>query len=70
MLSLSKLRDAPEQLRPARVVDDLTQEERTLVRDKVADARLLTLNEADSGYIHVMRGIPKNGLRIESTLRS
>ena len=60
MLSLSKLRDAPEHLRLARVVDDLTQEERKLVRDKVAEARLLTLNEADSGYIHVLRGTPKN----------
>ena len=39
------------------------------MRDKVAEARLLTLNEADSGYIHVLRGTPKNGLRIERIMK-
>ena len=69
MLSLSKPRDAPEQLRRAPVVDDRMQKERTLVRDKVAEARLLTLYEADSRYLHVRRGTPKNGLRIEGIMK-
>ena len=69
MLSLRKLRDAPEYLRAARISDDLSQEERELVRAKVAEARLLSQNELDAKFIHVVRGSPKNGLRIDRVIK-
>ena len=69
MLSLRKLRDAPEYLRAARISDDLSQEERELVRAKVAEARLLSQNEPDAKFIHVVRGSPKNGLRIDRVMK-
>ena len=65
MLSLKKLRDAPEHLKAARICDDLSPDERSLAREKVDEARLLTGNEVDPNFIHVVRGTPKNGLRIE-----
>ena len=65
MANLSKLRDAPDTLRQARIVDDLSNDERSLVRAKVAEARRLTEVEADDSFAHMVRGTPTNGLRIE-----
>ena len=47
MLSLKKLRDAPEHLKAARICDDSSPDERSLVCEKVDEARLLTGNKVD-----------------------
>ncbi len=63
--SLRKLKGAEAPFRDISVTADYSQEEQTLIREKVAEAKELSKNE--EGIIYKIRGPPWN-LRMEKTI--
>ena len=67
MTNLKKLKLAPVHLKRVRITDDYSPEEREMIKIKIEEAK--KLNDEDNSTFHMVKGNPKEGLRIIKVAR-
>ena len=69
MKNLNRLKGTEEELGKLNVKEDYTKKEREQIRNFVDIAKAKNIEENDPSYYWVIRGTPKNGIRLVKLTR-